>query len=234
MSFFQEEIDPQTQSAPKGSAPLNILVVEDDAAWQSLLEKVINKIDPNTNLSFATNAKTALDTIQSDPLFDFIISDQNLDGLGTGLDIWDELLAEQCETPFILLAGHSKKDFISSLYPYRKEMIPQYFEKPGTVSELKSLLSEILTHSTVNKATHEQKNKINKKKYYWMMAITLFAIQPISINNDFYHHDTKNSLTQLYHTKTMPYLEILPPPQKIEFLNRANYKLIDFNQLTKK
>ena len=118
-----------------------VLVVEDDPVWQLAFERALKLIDPKVDIRFSSNANEAFDLLNQESHFDLVIADQLLQGAKTGLDLWDILLTQNLEIPFVIVSATKQSTFISRLMPYRKEMIPRYIEKSGSISDLSEQLA---------------------------------------------------------------------------------------------
>lgn len=121
-----------------------VLIVEDEPLWQLLIERALRRINKGIEVRFSKNANQALEVLSGREDFDFIIADHLLEGAKTGLDLWDILLKQKTDIPYILLSGTRRSDFFSRLMPYRTEMVPRFIEKAGTVRELSEQLSEAM------------------------------------------------------------------------------------------
>lgn len=130
---------------PKRPPISRALIVEDEAYWQMIIERAFYRIDRRINITFAENANQALDIVSEQSDFDLIVSDYRLGGLKTGLDLWDMLLGQNSEIPYVLLSGIKRSHLMEHLMPYRSEMLPLYYEKPQSVKELIEILKRSIS-----------------------------------------------------------------------------------------
>lgn len=140
--FMVLGVNPELPKAPMVS---RILIVEDEVFWQMVIERAIYRIDRRITVSFAENANQALDIVCKQNDFDLIIADYRLNGIKTGLDLWDILLKQKSEIPYLLLSGIKRSHLVDHLMPYRSEMLPLFFEKPKSVRELSEILSRSIS-----------------------------------------------------------------------------------------
>lgn len=122
-----------------------VLIVEDEVTWQVVIKRALELIDSAIEVQFSNDANRALELLNSEETFDFVIADMNLNCAKSGLDLWDILHSQKIDIPFVLISATNREEFMSELFPHREEMIPRFIEKTSSVLQLsKDLESEYL------------------------------------------------------------------------------------------
>lgn len=125
---------------------MKILVVENDASLRQTLVLALELIYGADTTSSAT-AAAALEAVQKDPNFQFILCDLELDP-GSGLDVLDAIRAQGMNTPFILSTAHRLED----ASPYQPSEINFYIQKPYVFEDLRKIIDAILEKSNAREA----------------------------------------------------------------------------------
>ncbi|MBS1963228.1 MAG: response regulator [Bdellovibrionales bacterium] len=100
--------------------PKLALVVEDDPMIYPLIKAMFNKLNPQTTLEFADSAEKAAELLlgPSAKKYDVILSDLQLAGQKSGVDLVKEVYFKTGRTPFVLTTG--KEDYNTHL-PFLKK-----------------------------------------------------------------------------------------------------------------
>ena len=221
-----------------GQSISKVLVVEDEPLWQLLILKALRRIDDKVEISFSESANHALKILEKNKDFDAIIADQNLEGSKTGLDLYDILSEQASQTPYVLLSGTRRAEFFEDLKPFRIEALPRFIEKPSSVIELSSQLSDIFTFQANLKkhATPDSKNK-----FLWMMAMSavagsVFYSNSLSPESKNIHPLYTQYLESLHHNTVTPDVSKVFTPQVILAMNDVamNRDIVQLANETKK
>lgn len=127
-----------------------VLIVEDEPLWQIVIERALRLIDPEIEVRVSGDANQAFELLNKEGNFDLVIADQLLNGAKTGLDLWDILLEQKVDIPFVIVSGTKREIFLKNLMPYRNEMVPRYIEKNGSVKHLSDeFAAALFSHSPI-------------------------------------------------------------------------------------
>src|SRR4051794_26587365 len=100
--FLSGGINPRASTEPQRK---RVLVVEDEPLWQLMIERSLKRIDNEIEVRVSENVSQALEAIDDNVVYDYIIADHLLPGSKTGLDLWDILLKNKLEIPYVLISG---------------------------------------------------------------------------------------------------------------------------------
>ncbi|MCC7440268.1 MAG: hypothetical protein IT285_01460 [Bdellovibrionales bacterium] len=130
-----------------------VLVIEDDLALSTVIDRVLRELDPEVRVDWAVSAEEARAILRErvrreDSLrpYDLILADVFLDGEHTGLDFWRWCQREFPDLPLVVTSGLPVDRFFRALGP--DEPSPPYLPKPFTVDECFDVLSGALRHGT--------------------------------------------------------------------------------------
>ena len=124
-----------------------VLIVEDEPTWQILIERALKLIDPKIEVHFSKTAVQACEALNAGRSFDLIVSDYRLGANTTGLDLWDRVLEERFDIPFVMLSVTKRQKFASEVMEHQSRIAPRFVEKCGSVRELSIELGAALTAS---------------------------------------------------------------------------------------
>jgi DNA-binding NtrC family response regulator len=120
--------------------PKNYLVVEDDLTLCPLLMRSIRLFEPDAHVSWITSAQDA-DAMIRRIWPDLVISDVNLPGKTSGLDLWRHSRRHYPEIPFVLMSGMKFEEFeglVSRTGPEARH--PAFLPKPFSPNRLRQLI----------------------------------------------------------------------------------------------
>ncbi len=122
------------------SAPMNILVVDDELAVCQSMEKMLKR--KGHQVEQAHSVADALKTLDANRIFDLIIADLMMPQSG-GLDLLKAIRQSWPEIPVLIITGFSS---ISSAVETMKLGAAGYLPKPFTPKELDKALEETINH----------------------------------------------------------------------------------------
>jgi len=117
----------------------SVLVVEDDLELSTVMDRILLSIDRDLILEWATSAEDASELLASasrrlgGKLYDLIIADIDLEGIGTGLDLWNQCRREYPTVPLVVTSG-THPDVVG----------PTFLQKPFSVRECRDLFADLL------------------------------------------------------------------------------------------
>jgi CheY-like chemotaxis protein len=129
----------QSEKSATETNSKRILIVEDDLTVQPLLEVMIQKISPGTQVEWSTSAEDAFDRLSSvqssdESPYSVVLSDVNLSGSKSGFDLVDECFSNEVPANFIMSSG---ADTLDTHLPF--------LPKPYKFVDVKRELSPYLT-----------------------------------------------------------------------------------------
>lgn len=107
---------------------LEILVVEDDKDLKKMYPRLIRKIFPAAEVSVVDNYHAAIGYLESHPDIGYVISDVNIIGQKTGIDVFEWVQANRPELV-------DKYVFVTGGNPQVEQMHYRYLEKPLSGAE---------------------------------------------------------------------------------------------------
>ena len=125
----------------------SVLIVEDDLGLMTVLTRVLKKVQPNVQLSWAGSVTEGIEVIQRCEQgdlgdFDLILSDLLLPNGELGTSLWHYCKHRQPETPFAVM---SCIDPTSYFRMFRGgEEPPPFLPKPFRVEDCQELFSFLL------------------------------------------------------------------------------------------
>ena len=137
MNFIKTYRNPKRD----GTKDYHILIVEDDVCLKTILDRVLRSIDPNVSYSWTTSAEEALG-ILSEVKVDLVIADHTLEGVKTGIDLWEECQKKYPDLPYLMISGLEMKRFFEMVG--KKKNSPPFMPKPLRVRECRFMLEGIL------------------------------------------------------------------------------------------
>lgn len=115
----------------------SVILLEDDVLLSIVQKKMLESIGC-TVIATSTNGEEGLEKIESlNP--EIVVSDQNLLGSMTGLDVVSSLRSKGNTLPFIILSGDTTLDYLRSTEKF-KNLEP--LAKPVDIAELKTILKK--------------------------------------------------------------------------------------------
>ncbi len=115
-----------------------VLVIEDDLAWQRIIAAYLKVVQKNMNICFVQSGEHAMRNLEK-KIYDLIISDFLLEGQMTGLEVWKACQEIQPQAQFLLTSGFDFCDMsISSQMPI------ELASKPFDHLKMKKILSHLL------------------------------------------------------------------------------------------
>jgi CheY-like chemotaxis protein len=134
-----------------------ILVVEDDLCVGRILFSMIRSVSPSAKIDWFLSAEEALSKINDletmgGHSYDFIIADITLAGRTTGLDLWNTCKRRNLATQFLFISGMPKEAFLKSIEtdashsnaPGKDAPVPQYLQKPLSITEGKEIIASAI------------------------------------------------------------------------------------------
>jgi CheY-like chemotaxis protein len=122
-----------------------ILLVEDDPIMQRNLEHLIQTIDNDIivdRVATAEEAKDLMDHRDNYGDYSLVISDQFLEGQGTGLELWDHCRKKHPSIPFILTSGTNLFEALSLFKTI--ESCPPFLKKPFSSVQGRFIINDLL------------------------------------------------------------------------------------------
>lgn len=121
------------------------LIVEDDIGIQQIWERIIDNIDPDAMIRWATTEEGAerlmRDRARLGDEFDVVVADIMLGGTKTGIDLWRE---HQGSAPrFLFTSGITKKKFKEMIGSHEGEL-PLLIQKPLNPNDCISCIRQML------------------------------------------------------------------------------------------
>lgn len=133
-------------------ASKRVLVIEDDLALTTVIDRVLRIIDPDIRIDWAVSAEEAASRIldrarnQEGHPYDLILADIFLEGEVTGLDFWRLCQRVFPDIPLVVTSGLPVDRFFRVVGP--DEPSPPFLPKPFSVDECYDVLSGALRHGT--------------------------------------------------------------------------------------
>lgn len=127
------------QDASAQNIPKKILIVEDEPQWQVMLSQMFRSMDKDVAIRCVRNAKSARQALDFDNEIDLVITDFNLDGKETGIDLWKSCQSAYPGLPFIVVSG-VKEEKIQAEVRSSDYLAPIFVPKPLTMEHLRSAL----------------------------------------------------------------------------------------------
>ena len=123
------------------SKTVRVLIVEDDAVSYSLISEIIQSIDSSILVEWCQHVNEA-EKFLSEKWVSLIISDYNLKGAQTGIDLWRAKLLTHPGIPFILITGEN----IEAIKRIEGQDVtfPYLLKKPLKVTATRFVLCEAL------------------------------------------------------------------------------------------
>lgn len=135
-----------------------VIIVEDDPDDQAILKGIFADLNINKELKFFSTASEALaylNTTSDQPFL--ILSDVNLPGTdGTAFKklINENEFLKRKSIPFVFYSTSSRKESVVKAY---EMMVQGYFEKPQSLSEIKTTIKLIIDYWTLCKHPNSYK-----------------------------------------------------------------------------
>jgi DNA-binding NtrC family response regulator len=164
-----------------GEQPLkNILIVEDDPFWQSVINRNVQKASGGCNVAMVTNAQDALDKLNLDHNFSLIIADQYLEGAKSGYELWWDCQRKGISTPFLLTSGNV--DFPDEV---DKDFPVKFVPKPFVAAELRKTLKDLLSSDPFSAMAwfKAEEQKINFSLIFVSLVFVVVAVYTASVVN---------------------------------------------------
>ncbi len=90
-----------------------VLLIETQPLWCIGVSSLIHQLDPRARVFHARNVEEARNIYRAEAgAFDLIITDFNLDGQGSGLDLWKE--CRERRIPFVVMSGFQGGDTLEN------------------------------------------------------------------------------------------------------------------------
>lgn len=132
-----------------------VLIVEDDLDLLTILETVLQSIDPEVELDWATSADNALVQLQDcekrppDYRYDLIVADIFLSGEATGIDLWNKCHEVCPEVPVVIMSSLPMHKYLAILG--KQAISPPFLAKPLVLGECKQLFREMFKYAQRNR-----------------------------------------------------------------------------------
>lgn len=128
-----------------------VLIVEDDRALETVLNRVLESISPTLTVDWVTTAEEALTRVREASKagrpYDLVIADIFLEGQRTGLEFWQQCQIACPGTAIVIMSSMPIDRFFTSI---GTEIIsPPYLQKPFRLGECKALFEGILRYEGV-------------------------------------------------------------------------------------
>ncbi|HTL10865.1 MAG TPA: response regulator [Bdellovibrionota bacterium] len=130
--------------------PKRVLVIEDDLALSTVIDRVLQSLDPSVEVDWAVTEEEARERVmaraEEDPgqPYQLIFTDIFLGGPRTGLDFWRWCQRIYPDLPLVVTSGLATDRFYDALGA--GEVGPPYLPKPFTVDECYDLLVGVLNY----------------------------------------------------------------------------------------
>ncbi|MAZ47274.1 MAG: hypothetical protein CME65_01845 [Halobacteriovoraceae bacterium] len=126
-----------------------VLVIEDDITQSPFIEDMLLEINPEVDIEWEVDGKIAINRIMKaqfgsdQSAFDLIISDIELEGELSGVDVFNFSLQITPQTKFLLVSGHGlnklQKDYFKNLAPL------EYLQKPINITKFLKTVSAAIS-----------------------------------------------------------------------------------------
>ncbi|WP_132053701.1 response regulator [Pseudocnuella soli] len=124
-----------------------IIVVEDDAEDREILKEVLESLKLPFPVKYFDEGRAVLDYLRTTKDHPFIIlTDVNMSGMN-GIRLREEIMKDEAlrvkSIPFVFVSTSDGKDMLHKIYDLQ---VQGYFEKPNTLSGMKTQLSLIIQY----------------------------------------------------------------------------------------
>jgi DNA-binding NtrC family response regulator len=124
-----------------------VLVIEDDAALETLLSRAFQDVDRNIEIRWAHTAEEALleihrEAVDSSRPYAMILSDMYLPGNTTGLDLYQTCLAKIPMVPFVLTSTMTVSEYYDLAMHFSQA--PPYLTKPFVPEKWQAIMKRYL------------------------------------------------------------------------------------------
>lgn len=126
---------------------LQALVIDDDEFSRAILTRAIVMYNPASKITTLGNVRAAQDLIYLNGKsrggvgFDLIISDLDLLGNISGLDLWEQCRIEMPNAKFLLVSGKPLDQFLKMVG--EREALPTYLPKPIRLEQCKDVIERL-------------------------------------------------------------------------------------------
>jgi CheY-like chemotaxis protein len=122
-----------------------ILVVEDDLELSTVIDRVLQSIDPMITVDWVTSAEQAVALIKDKKAYDLIVTDIFLDGTKSGVDLWKLCQERLPRIPVIVTSALPVDRFFAILG--KDSISPAYLPKPFQLTECQQMLEGMLRYA---------------------------------------------------------------------------------------
>jgi CheY-like chemotaxis protein len=127
-----------------------ILIVEDDAFLQMQIKRVIQKLHPTVEITWAVSLKDAYVSLKKamrdkSASFELVFCDIYLKNFGTGLDFWNYCRKKYPQIPFAFMSSMPIEEFIESVPPMT--LTPPLLSKPFSIQEFEKVLGLLMQNT---------------------------------------------------------------------------------------
>jgi response regulator of citrate/malate metabolism len=117
-----------------------VLIVEDDPLSYKILERAVHEFSPHIKCLSATSAEQAWKIVNRTKI-DAIIADYFLEGMGTGLDLCEQIQKEYSNIKCVIVSSLKIDQF--QKISQRSPVHPDFLEKPVPAKSIKHYLLSI-------------------------------------------------------------------------------------------
>jgi DNA-binding NtrC family response regulator len=128
------------------------LVVEDDSFWRSMIQEALLTYNPNIRLNFASTAQDINEILKTDQTIELVIFDYSPNDSVTELDLWDRLIEQYSQIPYLLLSGIAPDELMKRIISARMKGNPRIVEKPDSLLELSEQLNRAMSFYFLKRA----------------------------------------------------------------------------------
>ncbi len=127
-----------------------VLIVEDDIAASTLIDRVMRSISQDVELDWTTSAEEAIEIIDTAHRlkikrpYDLIVSDFYLDGSKNGLDFWNTCRDLFPDIPFVLMSSYEPDFFMQD---DSGVLVPYFLKKPFNLRQCRDFFSGFFKNS---------------------------------------------------------------------------------------
>jgi DNA-binding NtrC family response regulator len=124
-------------TAPKPGPGAPILIVEDDRSLKMVFDWLIRDVDPGLKFDWCSSVDQAKEALTTGK-YRLVISDFMIEGMGSGLDVWEHFCRHQAGARFAMMSALDLSTFCR--LDGQPDARPELLRKPINVDEVQKLI----------------------------------------------------------------------------------------------